>query len=127
MKNPARWLVGALLLISASAANAQSWPTRAVKLVVPTGPGAATDVMARLLTDSVSRGLGQPMVVENQAGASGIIAHQNVARAAPDGYTFLFTNTSGLATNPVTFKSLPYDPAKDFAAVAMISDIGPQW
>ena len=61
-----------------------------------------------------------------RAGASGLVAHQSAARAAPDGYTFLFTNTSGLATNPVTFKSIPYDPAKDFAPVAMIVDFGPQ-
>ena len=129
MKNLARLLAGALLFISASAVNAQSWPTRAVKLIVPTGPGAATDVMARLMSDSVSRGLGQPVVVENQPGASGILAHQNVAVRASHARwlaTFLFTNTSGLATNPVTFKWLPYDPAKDFAPVAMICDFGPQ-
>ncbi len=59
-------------------------------------------------------------------GASGILAHQQVARTAPDGYTFLFSNTSGLATNPVTFKTLPYDPARDFAPVAMVVDFGPQ-
>ena len=63
-------------------AHAQEWPTRPVKLIVPTGPGAATDVMARLLGDGVSRTLGQPVVVENMPGASGIIAHQAVARSA---------------------------------------------
>src|SRR5262249_44787140 len=72
------------------------------------------------------RGLGQPVVVENLPGASGLVAHQTAARATPDGYTFLFTNTSGLATNPVTFKSIPYDPARDFAPVAMVVDFGPQ-
>jgi tripartite-type tricarboxylate transporter receptor subunit TctC len=65
-------------------------------------------------------------VVENLPGASGLVAHQTAARAAADGYTFLFTNTSGLATNPVTFKSIPYDPARDFAPVAMVVDFGPQ-
>ena len=69
-----------------------------------------------MMSDSVSRALGQQLVVENLPGASGIIAHQTAARATPDGYTFLFTNTSGLATNPVTFKSLPYDPAQGFHA-----------
>ena len=112
--------------VAAGAADAQSWPSRPIKLIVPTGPGAATDVIARLMADSVTRGLGQPVVVENQAGASGLVAHQTAARAAPDGYTFLFTNTSGLATNLVTFKSLPYDPAKDFTPVAMMVDFGPQ-
>jgi tripartite-type tricarboxylate transporter receptor subunit TctC len=114
------------LVVAMTCAQAQSWPNRPVKLVVPTGPGAATDVMARMIGDSVTRTLGQTIVVENLPGASGIIAHQTVARAAPDGYTFLFTNTSGLASNPVTFKSLPYDPAKDFAPVAMVVDFGPQ-
>ena len=107
-------------------AHAQSWPSRPIKIIVPTGAGAATDVMARLMADSVTRGLGQPVVVENQPGASGLIAHQSAARAAPDGYTFLFTNTSGLAVNPVSFKSIPYDPARDFAPVAMVVDFGPQ-
>ncbi|HWL31824.1 MAG TPA: tripartite tricarboxylate transporter substrate binding protein [Xanthobacteraceae bacterium] len=97
-----------------------------MKLIVPTGPGAATDVMARLLADGVSKTLGQPVVVENAPGASGIIAHQAVARAPADGYTFLFTNTSGLAINLVSFKKLSYDPARDFTPVAMICSLGPQ-
>lgn len=108
------------------AARAQSWPARPVKLIVPTGAGSATDIMARLLADGVTRGLGQPVVAENMPGASGIVAHQAAARAAPDGYTFLFTNTSGVAINLVTFKQLPYDPARDFTAVAMVVTLGPQ-
>jgi tripartite-type tricarboxylate transporter receptor subunit TctC len=78
------------------------------------------------MADSITRGLGQPVVVENLGGASGLVAHQTAARAAPDGYTFIFTNTSGLATNLVTFKSIPYDPAKDFTPIAMVVDFGPQ-
>jgi tripartite-type tricarboxylate transporter receptor subunit TctC len=111
---------------SGTDAHGQAWPTRPVKIVVPTGPGAATDVIARLLAESLSRKLGQPVVVENIPGASGILAHQNASRAPADGYTFLFSNTSGLATNPITFKTLPYDPARDFAPVAMVVDFGPQ-
>jgi tripartite-type tricarboxylate transporter receptor subunit TctC len=118
-------LCGALLAVAPHAA-AQTWPSRPVKLVVPTGPGAATDVMARLLGDGVGRSLGQPMVVENMPGASGIVAHQAVARAAPDGYTVLFTNTSGMAINPVSFRQLPYDPTRDFTPVAMVCSLGPQ-
>ena len=118
-------LVGIFLLAAAGTAQAQSWPNRPIKLIVPTGPGAATDVMARLMSESVSRALGQQLVVENLPGASGLIAHQAAARATPDGYTFLFTNTSGLASNPVTFKTIPYDPAKDFTPVAMVVDFGP--
>jgi tripartite-type tricarboxylate transporter receptor subunit TctC len=114
------------LFALAATVHAQSWPNRPIKLVVPTGPGAATDVMARLLGEGVSRTLGQTIVVENMPGASGIVAHQAVARAAPDGYTFLFTNTSGMAINLVSFKQLPYDPLRDFTPVASVCSQGPQ-
>jgi tripartite-type tricarboxylate transporter receptor subunit TctC len=113
-------------LASSPDAFAQSWPTRPVKLIVPTGPGSATDVMARLLADGASRGLGQAIIVENLPGASGILAHQAAARATPDGYTFLFTNTSGMAINLISFKQLPYDPTRDFTAVALVCNLGPQ-
>jgi tripartite-type tricarboxylate transporter receptor subunit TctC len=82
--------------------------------------------MARLLADGVGRGLGQPVVVENMPGASGIVAHQAAARAEPDGYTLLFTNTSGMAINLISFKQLPYDPTRGFAPVAMVCSLGPQ-
>jgi len=119
-------LIFCLVCVLAVDVNAQSWPNRPLKLIVPTGPGAATDVMARMLADGVSQNLDQSMVVENMPGASGIVAHQTVARAAPDGYTFLFTNTSGMAINLISFKQLPYDPTKDFTAVAMVCNQGPQ-
>jgi tripartite-type tricarboxylate transporter receptor subunit TctC len=110
----------------AGAANAETWPSRPIKLIVPTGPGAATDIMARLIADAVSHTIGRPMFVENMPGASGILAHETVARAAPDGYTLLFTNTSGMAINLISFKHLPYDPTRDFAAVALACGLGPQ-
>jgi tripartite-type tricarboxylate transporter receptor subunit TctC len=122
MKLVIRAALCAAILAAATAAHAQTWPNRPIKVIVPTGPGAATDVMARLMAESVTRGLGQPVVVENLGGASGLIAHQTAARAPADGYTFLFSNTSGLAINPVSFKSIPYDPARDFTPV----DFGPQ-
>jgi tripartite-type tricarboxylate transporter receptor subunit TctC len=107
-------------------ANAETWPSRPIKLIVPTGPGAATDVMARLIADDVSRAIGQPIFVENMPGASGILAHETAARAAPDGYTLLFTNTSGMAINLISFKQLPYDPTYDFSAIALVCDPAPQ-
>src|SRR6516162_10476428 len=109
-----------------SVANAQTWPSRPIKLSVPTGPGAATDIMARLIAESVSRTLGRSIIVENMPGASGILAHQSVARATPDGYTLLFTNTSGMAINLISFKQLPYDPTRDFTPVALVCSLGPQ-
>jgi len=119
-------LLGLATATAQAQAQSQGWPSRPIKLVVPTGPGAATDVMARLLSDGISRGLGQTVVVENQPGASGILAHQTVARAAPDGYTFLFTNTSGMIFNTISFKQLPYDPLRDFTPVASVCSQGPQ-
>ena len=121
-----RVLLGCALVMLAADGNAQTWPSRPIKLIVPTGPGAATDVMARLLADGVSRTLGQPIVVENIPGASGILAHQSAARAVPDGYTLLFTNTSGMAINLISFKQLPYEPTRDFTPVALVCSLGPQ-
>ena len=128
------YLLRALLccgtLVLAAPGHAESlpsnWPSRPIRLIVPTGPGTATDVMARLLADAMSRSLRQPAIVENMSGASGIVAHQSIARASPDGYTLLFTNTSGMAINLISFKQLPYDPTRDFAAVAMVCSLGPQ-
>ena len=115
----------AFVMLAASG-SAQTWPSRPIKLIVPTGPGAATDLMARLVAEGVSRTLGQSMVVENMPGASGILAHQSAARAQGDGYTLLFTNTSGMAINLISFKQLPYDPTRDFTAVALVCSLGPQ-
>ena len=82
--------------------------------------------MARLIADDVSRSIGQSVYVENMPGAAGILAHETAARAAPDGYTLLFTNTSGMAIDMISFKQLPYDPTKDFTPVAMVCDPAPQ-
>jgi tripartite-type tricarboxylate transporter receptor subunit TctC len=113
-------------VVTAGHACAETWPSRPIKLIVPTGPGTATDVMARLVANDVSRTIGQPMFVENIAGASGMLAHETAARAVGDGYTFLFTNTSGMAINLISFKQLPYDPTRDFTAVALVCSLGPQ-
>lgn len=121
-----RWaIIVAALLMPGVAAHAQEWPSRSVRLIVPNGPGLASDIFARLLADGLSHALGQQVYVENIPGASGITGAVAAARAAPDGYTFLFANTSGLTSNMVMFKSLPYDPTRDFAPVAMLMDTGP--
>jgi tripartite-type tricarboxylate transporter receptor subunit TctC len=105
-----RVLLCCALVALAGDGSAQTWPSRPIKLVVPTGPGAATDVMARLLADGVSRTLSQAMVVENMPGASGLLAHQSVARAQPDGYTLLFTNTSEWRSISFPSSSSPTTP-----------------
>ena len=119
-------LLAAAALIFCAGAQAEEWPARPVRLLVPTGPGSATDVMARVMANEVSKTINGSVYVENIPGAAGIPAHQAAARAQPDGYTFLFTNTSGMALNPVSFKQLSYNPATDFTAVALVADLGPQ-
>ena len=119
-------LVAMPMVAMATQARAETWPSRPIKLIVPTGAGAATDVMARLVADGASRTLGQPVVVENMPGASGMLAHEAAARSTADGYTLLFTNTSGLAINLISFKQLPYDPVRDFTAVALVCSLAPQ-
>jgi tripartite-type tricarboxylate transporter receptor subunit TctC len=106
-------------------ASAEAWPTRAIKFVVPFGPGIGIDIMARTVGDRLSHKLGKPVIIENIPGAGNILGAQAVARAAPDGYTFLFTGPSPVVTNIYLFKSLPYDPYRDFSSVAMIADRGP--
>src|SRR4051812_29575630 len=125
MKAALRSFVVLVALLLSGAAPAETWPTRPIKFVVPFGPGIGIDIMARTVADRLSHKLGQPVIVENIPGAGNILGAQAVARAAPDGYTFLFSGPSPVVTNIFLFKSLPYDPYRDFAAVAMISDRGP--
>jgi tripartite-type tricarboxylate transporter receptor subunit TctC len=114
-------LVAALLF--GSQASAQSYPSRAVKMVVPFPAGSATDQIARVVGQQLQESLGQPFVVENKPGAQGAIAATEVARAAPDGYTLMVGTNTPLAANPSLFKKLNYDPAKDFAPIARLGTI----
>ena len=113
------------LLTYPAGADAQQWPSRPIKIIVSTGPGLATDIMARLMSDRLSRQLGQQVYVENIPGAAGMIGAQSAARSAPDGYTFYFAPASAVASNIYLYKSIPYDPARDFTPIAMICDSGP--
>lgn len=97
-----------------------AWPDRPVRVIVPFGAGGPTDIVARLAVDHVSQALGQPVVVENRAGAGGNIAAEHVARSAPDGYTLLLAGQGILAINPVLTPRLSYDPARDFAFLGML-------
>ena len=114
-------LVAALLFCSQ--ASAQSYPSRAVKMVVPFPAGSATDQIARVVGQQLQESLGQPFVVENKPGAQGAIAATEVGRAAPDGYTLMVGTNTPLAANPSLFKKLNYDPAKDFAPIARLGTI----
>jgi tripartite-type tricarboxylate transporter receptor subunit TctC len=103
-------------------AQAQTYPDRVVKLIVPAGPGGPTDVLARLVADRLAASLGRAVIVENRGGGGGAIGARFVANAEPDGYTLLFGNTATLANIPAVSKSAGYDPAKNFAAVAKVTD-----
>lgn len=113
----------ALLGLAAAAAQAQgNWPTKAVTLVVPFAAGGPTDVVARTLGASMSKTLGQTVVIENKLGAGGTVAATAVARAAPDGYTF-FIHHNGMATSTALYRKLNYDPLKDFEFVSQAVDV----
>ena len=111
------------ILSFAPFAFSQTYPARAVKLVVPFPAGSATDQIARVVSQQLQESLGQPFVVENKPGAQGSIAATEVARAAPDGYTLMVATNTPLAANPSLFKKLNYDPVKDFAPVARLGTI----
>ena len=113
----------AALALSAAQALAQAYPQKPVRLIVPAPAGGPTDVPGRLIADGLSSLIGQRFVVENRVGAGGLVAGEYVSRAAPDGYTLLYANTSVLAVNPaLQGANMPYDPAEAFAAVGFVSN-----
>ncbi|MFM9972273.1 MAG: Bug family tripartite tricarboxylate transporter substrate binding protein [Burkholderiales bacterium] len=112
------------MLLNAGMTLAQSWPTKPIRFIVPTPAGTSPDSIARLLTDKLSRALGQAVVPENITGAGGLIASRTAARAAPDGYTLYFSGTGALITDRYTQKNLGYDADKDFVLIAMIYEEG---
>jgi tripartite-type tricarboxylate transporter receptor subunit TctC len=110
------WTTCILACLVAPSAEA-AYPERPISLVVPFAPGGPTDIIARILSIAFSQSLGQQVIVDNRGGAAGNIGMGQVARATPDGYTLLLTSTA-IAVNPALFKSLPYDPIKDFAPIS---------
>jgi tripartite-type tricarboxylate transporter receptor subunit TctC len=117
------FLLASLVALCAAAASAQtSWPTRPVSLVVPFAAGGPTDVVARSLANSMSKTLGQTVLVENKLGAGGTVAAAFVARAQPDGYTF-FIHHNGMATAPALYRKLSFNPLTDFEYVSQAVDV----
>ena len=123
-KNPTPFFVVAAVFVAALAAsaNGQTWPDRAIHLVVPAGPGGPTDVLARLIADRLQPALGQPVIVDNRGGAGGAIGARAVAAAPADGYTLMLGNTATLANIPAVSKNAGYDPIKNFAPIAKLTD-----
>ena len=111
----------ALGLVQATAATAQSYPDKPVKLVVPFPPGGPIDTMARLVAHNLSQSLGQQVVVENKPGAGSTIGTKSVAIADPDGYTLLFGSSGSLAVAPALYSNFDVDPRKAFVTVATVA------
>lgn len=114
--------LGASCAAASGRAMAADWPQRPVRLIVPFPPGGSTDMAARVLAEQLGVALGQPVIVENKAGASGNIGADAVARAAADGYTLLMAATS-FATSPAFFPNLGWSPTKDFSPVSMVATV----
>lgn len=114
-------LTATALGLAAAAGAQEAFPARAVTIVVPFGPGSGTDVGTRLLSQKLSEGLGQPVIVDNKPGANGSIAAELVAKARPDGYTLLMGTNSTNGANPALLKSMRYDPVKDFEPVNRVA------
>jgi tripartite-type tricarboxylate transporter receptor subunit TctC len=104
---------------AAQTSDAQSFPNRPVKLIVPFPPGGPTDLMARVFGQKLSEQWGQPVVIENRPGGNSAIGAQQTAKSAPDGYTILVAMDTTLVMNPITTKNLPYDALKDFAPISL--------
>lgn len=124
VKNLMRWttaLTGsALLLAAAGATQAQSYPSRAVRIVIPFAPGGGTDNLTRIMAPKLTELLGQQFLIDNRPGASGQIGTELVARAVPDGYTIAHVDTS-FTSNPSLYRKLPYDAVKDFAPISVLA------
>lgn len=108
------------LSLLCSLANAQTWPVKPVRIVLQFPPGGSTDVVARILAQSMTTALGQPVVVENKPGADGAIAAEYVMRSDPDGYTFFLASNTPMMQVPLLRKKPPYDPVKNFTPISMV-------
>ncbi|MEY2952811.1 MAG: hypothetical protein RLZZ401_898 [Pseudomonadota bacterium] len=104
----------------AKAQTGSAWPQRPVKWIVSQPAGAGPDILARFIADNLSRIWAQPIVVENRPGGQNVIGAQAAARSSPDGYTFFYATTAAMVTNSFTFKTLPYNPEKDFIPVTLV-------
>lgn len=117
--------VGMLVMLSAFSASAQEYPSRAVRIIVPFAPGAGTDVTARLLARKLQEALGQSFVVDNRAGAAGLVGAELVAKSPPDGHTVLF-GTAALSVNATLRRTVNFDPQRDLVPITLVS-ISPQF
>ncbi|OZI38251.1 ABC transporter substrate-binding protein [Bordetella genomosp. 10] len=122
----------AFIYPAAAAAQPGNWPGKPIRLIVPFPAGSFTDTIGRVVADGLSKGLGQPVIVENKAGANGMLGVSEVARADPDGYTLLVTNSSSITINPQLYKKIPYKPSQLTPITTLVESpfilvINPEW
>ena len=123
MKKTMLLLVATGLLALSQSAGAQTWPDRPIKFISSQGAGGATDIIGRLVADQLSARVGQAVVYENRPGGGNVIGTTAAARSAPDGYTYFYATAAALVVDPYTFKSLPYDPLKDFTVISRVAEV----
>src|SRR5436305_9107190 len=116
-------LIGTLVAIGALPATAQTYPSKPIKVIVSTSPGGITDIAVRILGAHITAKTGQPVVIDNRAGASGNIAMEAVAKSAPDGYTLGFANTGNITINPFLFSHMTFDPLIDLMPVGPVGTV----
>ncbi len=122
MKKTLKTLFGLMAAAAVFSASAQGYPSKPVRIIVPYAPGGTVDLVARVLAQSLSEQMGQPFIVENRAGASGVIGSDAVAKAPADGYTLLLQSPT-LVANPLMLKNVPYDVVRDFTPVSMLGSV----
>lgn len=123
MIRASRYLLSLLALWFVTTANAQNWPERPIKFISSQAAGGGTDIIGRIIADQLSARVGQPVVYENRPGGGNKIGTEAAAHSAPDGYTYFYATAAALVVDPYTFKSLPYDPIKDFTVISKIAEV----
>ena len=118
------WHLGIFWLMAMTSAQAQTYPAKPVRLLVPFPPGGGVDGVARIAFQKLSESLNQQFIIDNRGGSAGVIAAETAARAAPDGYTLFFGTTATQTITPHYYKKLPYDPIKDFAPINLLAGAG---
>lgn len=121
-RTPRRAVLAATCLLGTGRISHAAWPDRPVRLIAPYAPGGVTDILARSLAQLLSPQLGQPVVIENRPGANTIVGTQAAAQALPDGNSLLLTSGAGFVVNPLLYRQLPYDPARDFSLLSVIAE-----
>jgi tripartite-type tricarboxylate transporter receptor subunit TctC len=122
-RNLASSIATLCFVLASSTAHSQTWPAKPIRFIVPFPPGGATDVLARTIAPKLGEGLGQQVIVDNRAGAGGMIGVELAAKSPPDGYTMVLSTLGPVSINPSLYSKMPFDPAKDLAPVSQAGDI----